>query len=65
VYTSCVLRGALRFFNQFFLLIKKKKKKKIEQCFLYVQTRNIFNKSLQIKQFEKLLPYALRLMLTS
>jgi hypothetical protein len=24
VYTSCVLRGALRFFNQFFLLIKKK-----------------------------------------
>jgi hypothetical protein len=28
VYTSCVLRGALRFFNEIFLLIKKKKKKK-------------------------------------
>jgi hypothetical protein len=26
VYTSCVLRGALRFFNEIFLLIKKKKK---------------------------------------
>jgi len=25
VYTSCVLRGALRFFNEIFLLIKKKK----------------------------------------
>jgi len=26
VYTSCVLRGALRFFNEIFLLIKKNKK---------------------------------------
>jgi len=25
VYTSCVLRGALHFFNEIFLLIKKKK----------------------------------------
>jgi len=25
VYTSCVLGGALRFFNEIFLLIKKKK----------------------------------------
>jgi hypothetical protein len=24
VYTSCVLRGALRFFNEILLLIKKK-----------------------------------------
>jgi len=28
VYTSCVLRGALRFFNKYFLLIKKNNKKK-------------------------------------
>jgi hypothetical protein len=28
VYTSCVLRGALRLFNEIFLLITKKKKKK-------------------------------------
>jgi len=28
VYTSCVLRGALRFFNKYFLLIKKIIKKK-------------------------------------
>jgi hypothetical protein len=32
VYTSCVLRGALRFFNEILLLIKKKKVEEIKHC---------------------------------
>jgi hypothetical protein len=38
VYTSCVLRGALRFFNEIFLLIKKKKKC---ICFLWCSSSNL------------------------
>jgi hypothetical protein len=44
VYTSCVLGGALRFFNEILLLIKKKKSdfdsenSKIPQGYIYTLT---------------------------
>jgi hypothetical protein len=50
MYTACVLRGALHFFNKVFLLLIKKKKN-FSVLFKFVRVMGVSNPSVMLRDY--------------